>query len=146
MRVDCAFCMYIFVSFFRWAGRLLRFQRLRFRQLSMLPRAKVCLNGKFGMLKGSLWIHIVIWLSLWCCEPNLKQQTFVWKLAIFSTFVLTPSPLNRQSLLINLKVFCRRSLTQNMVLQLLKNFKVELNFGWVHLHKSIFWLFANRLH
>ena len=42
-------------------------------------------------------------------EYNLKEQTFVWKLAIFSKFVLTPSPpvLNRQSLLRNSKVFCK---------------------------------------
>ena len=28
----------------------------------------------------------------------------------------------------------------------LKNFKVEINFGWSHLDESIIWLFANRLH
>ena len=36
-------------------------------------------------------------------------------------------------------------ITQNMVFQLLKNSKVEINFGWSHPDKSIFWLFASTL-
>ena len=35
---------------------------------------------------------------------------------------------------------CSCEITQNMVFQLLKNFKVEINFEWSHLDKSIFCL------
>ena len=40
---------------------------------------------------------------------------------------------------------CSCKINQNMVFQLLKNFKVEINFQWSNLDKNIFWLFANRL-
>ena len=36
-----------------------------------------------------------------------------------------------------------RYITQNMFFQLLNNSKVEINFGWSHPDKSIFWLFAS---
>ena len=59
-----------------------------------------------------IWIHIIVCfvITMMYSDCNLKQHTFVWKLTIFSRFVWTPSPLNRESLLRNPKVFCRRSL------------------------------------
>ena len=40
---------------------------------------------------------------------------------------------------------CSCEITQIMVFLLLKNSKVEINFGWSHPDKSFFWLFATTL-
>ena len=73
-------------------------------------------------------------ITMHSSDYKLKQQTFAWKFTIFSRFVLTPSPLNRQSLLRYLKVFCWRSLTNIKI----KDINIKILCFFIHAFPQMF--------
>ena len=85
-------------------------------------------------------------IEAWFVSPASREYFGVESTAFLSASKFTKKlPTGNMKKSVNSSVFmlCYSSeITQNMVFQLLKNFKVEINFEWSHLDKSIFWLFA----